>query len=210
MGDDLDDVKIRSYHHGALREALIAAAEAVLTERGLEGFSLRETARRAGVSASAPAHHFGDTRGLLTAIAGQAFRDLTDALELAAREPVQSDRVQKLATVYVRFAVRKRARFDLMWRSTLLDHENRDFRETRARVFHVFDQAVAAVDRMVEIPLDPVLAPSVALWALAHGFARLAIDGAFGQGEPAIDRAVETLLPAVLLSAGCSDAPTPR
>jgi AcrR family transcriptional regulator len=111
MGDDLDDVKIRSYHHGALREALIAAAEAVLTERGLEGFSLRETARRAGVSASAPAHHFGDTRGLLTAIAGQAFRDLTDALELAAREPVQSDRVQKLATVYVRFAVRQRARF---------------------------------------------------------------------------------------------------
>jgi hypothetical protein len=129
---------------------------------------------------------------------------------LAAKEPVQSDRVQKLATVYVRFAVRQRARFDLMWRSTLLDHENRDFRETRARAFHVFDQAVAGVDRMVEIPLDPVLAPSVALWALAHGFARLAIDGAFGQGEPAIDRAVETLLPAVLLSAGCSDAPTPR
>jgi AcrR family transcriptional regulator len=210
MSDDLDGVKIKSYHHGALREALIAAGEAVLTERGLDGFSLRETARRAGVSAGAPAHHFGDTRGLLTAIAGLAFRDLTEALELAAREPVQSDRVRKLATVYVRFAVRQRARFDLMWRSTLLDHENRDFRETRARAFHVFDQAVAGVDRMVEIPLDPVLAPSVALWALAHGFARLAIDGAFGQGEPAIDRAVETLLPAVLLSAGCSDAPTPR
>ena len=181
------------------REALIAAAEAVLTERGLEGFSLRETARRAGVSASAPA------RGRLTAIAGQAFRDLAEALEIAARELVQSDRVQKLATVYVRFAVRQRARFDLMWRSTLLDVDNQDFRETRARAFHVFD-----LDRMVEIPLYPVLAPSVARWALAHGFARLAIDGTFGQGEPAIDRAVETLLPAVLLSAGCSDAPTPR
>jgi AcrR family transcriptional regulator len=162
------------------REALIAAAEAVLTERGLEGFSLRETARRAGVSASAPAHHFGDTRGRLTAIAGQAFRNLAEALEIAARESVQSDRVQKLATVYVRFAVRQRARFDLMWRSTLLDVDNQDFRETRARAFHVFD-----LDRMVEIPLDPVLAPSVARWALAHGFARLAIDGTFGQGEPA-------------------------
>jgi len=204
MGDDLDDVKIKSYHHGALREALIAAGEAVLTERGVEGFSLRETARRAGVSAGAPAHHFGDTRGLLTAIAGLAFRDLTEAPELAAREPVQSDRVQKLATVYVQFALRQRARFDLMWRSTLLDPENRDFRETRERAFHVFDRAVAGVDRVVEIPLDPVLAPSVALWSLAHGFARLAIDGAFGQGEPAISRAVETLLPAVLRSAGCS------
>ena len=204
MGDDLDGVKIKSYHHGALREALIAAGEAVLTERGVEGFSLRETARRAGVSAGAPAHHFGDTRGLLTAIAGLAFRDLTEALELAAREPVQSDRVQKLATVYVQFALRQRARFDLMWRSTLLDPENRDFREMRERAFHVFDRAVAGVDRVVEIPLDPVLAPSVALWSLAHGFARLAIDGAFGQGEPAIGRAVETLLPAVLRSAGCS------
>ncbi len=183
---------------------MIAAGEAVLTEKGLEGFSLRETARRAGVSAGAPAHHFGDTRGLLTAIAGLAFRELTEALEMAAREPVQSDRVQKLATVYVQFAVRQRARFDLMWRSTLLDHENRDFRETRERAFHVFARAVAGVDWMVEIPLDPVLAPTVALWSLAHGFARLAIDGAFGHGEQATNRAVETLLPAVLRSAGCS------
>jgi AcrR family transcriptional regulator len=203
MSDDLDNVKIKSYHHGALREALIAAGEAVLAERGLEGFSLRETARRAGVSAGAPAHHFGDTRGLLTAIAALAFRDLTEALEMAAREPVQSDRVQKLATVYVQFAVQQRARFDLMWRSTLLDPENRDIRETRARAFQVFDRAVAGVDRMVEIPLDPVFAPSVALWALAHGFAQLAIEGAFGHGEPALSRAVETLLPAVLRSAGC-------
>jgi AcrR family transcriptional regulator len=204
MGDDLDNVNIKSYHHGALREALIAAGEAVLMERGLEGFSLRETARRAGVSAGAPAHHFRDTRGLLTAIAGLAFRDLTEALELAAREPVQRDRALKLATVYVQFAARQRARFDLMWRSTLLDTENRDFRERRERAFHVLDRAVAGVDRMVENPLDPVLAPSVAFWSLAHGFARLAIDGAFGDGEPAVDRAVETLLPAVLRSAGCS------
>jgi AcrR family transcriptional regulator len=204
MDDDLNNVKIKSYHHGALREALIAAGEAVLTEKGVEGFSLRETARRAGVSAGAPAHHFGDTRGLLTAIAGLAFRDLTEALELAASELVQSDRVQKLATVYVQFAVQQPARFDLMWRSTLLDTENRDFRERRERAFHVLDQAVSGVDRMVEIPLNSVLAPSVALWSLAHGFARLAIDGAFGHGEPAVNRAVETLLPAVLRSAGCS------
>ncbi len=204
MSDDLDNVKIKSYHHGALREALVAAGEAVLTERGLEGFSLRETARRAGVSAGAPAHHFGDTRGLLTAIAGLAFRDLTEALEMAAREPVRSDRVRKLAIVYVQFAVGQRARFDLMWRSTLLDPENRDFWEARERAFHVFDRAVTGVDRIMEIPLNPLLAPSVALWSLAHGFARLALDGAFGHGELAINRAVETLLPAVLRSAGYS------
>src|SRR5271169_5782294 len=138
MSDDLDAVKIKSYHHGALRPALIAAGEAVLAERGLEGFSLRETARRAGVSASAPAHHFGDARGLLTAIAELALRDLTEELEVAAREPVRSDRLKKLATAYVQFAVRQRARFDLMWRSTLLDPDNREFREAQARAFHVF------------------------------------------------------------------------
>jgi AcrR family transcriptional regulator len=204
MSDDLDAVKIKSYHHGALRPALIAAGEAVLAERGLEGFSLRETARRAGVSASAPAHHFGDARGLLTAIAELALRDLTEELEVAAREPVRSDRLKKLATAYVQFAVRQRARFHLMWRSALLDPDNREFRETQVRAFRVFDRAVMGVDRGLEIPSDPALASSVALWSLADGFARLAIDGAFGPGEPATTRAIETLLPAVLQSAGFS------
>ena len=94
MIDDLNTVKSkplegRAYHHGSLRSALIAAAEAVIAERGLDGFSLRETARRAGVSAAAPAHHFGDARGLLTAVAAQAFADLPGRVEmgeLAVRE----------------------------------------------------------------------------------------------------------------------------
>ena len=63
----------RGYHHGALREALLEAAEALIGERGLDGFSLREAARRVGVSPAAPQHHFGDARGLLTAIATAGF-----------------------------------------------------------------------------------------------------------------------------------------
>ena len=55
------------YHHGDLRQAMITAAEAVLAEKGLAGFTLRECARRAGVSPAAPAHHFGNLTGLLTA-----------------------------------------------------------------------------------------------------------------------------------------------
>ena len=85
MSDNLDTVKSdlersRAYHHGSLRSALIEAAEEVIAERGLDCFSLRETARRAGVSPAAPAHHFKDVRGLLTAIASQAFADLADTL----------------------------------------------------------------------------------------------------------------------------------
>ena len=70
-----------SYHHGALRAALIEAAEALLREDGIESFSLRECARRAGVSHAAPAHHFGDARGLLTACAAAGFNQLADAME---------------------------------------------------------------------------------------------------------------------------------
>eukprot|EP01036_Dinobryon_divergens_P003443 gene3443-4542_t len=55
----------RSYHHGDLRAALLAAAEDELAARGVEGFSLRQVAKRAGVSHAAPAHHFGDAAGLL-------------------------------------------------------------------------------------------------------------------------------------------------
>ena len=64
----------RSYHHGDLRAALLAAAEVELTEKGVEAFSLRSVAKRAGVSHAAPAHHFGDARGLLTALAVEGFR----------------------------------------------------------------------------------------------------------------------------------------
>ena len=69
------------YHHGALRTALLDATESLLDESGLEGFTLRECARRAGVSHGAPAHHFGDLRGLLTAFAAQSF----DQLEVLTR-----------------------------------------------------------------------------------------------------------------------------
>src|SRR5262249_21793367 len=70
-----------AYHHGALRESLLEAAEGLLAERGLAGFSLREVARRSGVSPAAPAHHFGDSAGLLNAVAIQAFEGLRAALE---------------------------------------------------------------------------------------------------------------------------------
>src|SRR3546814_10926578 len=88
MNDDLNSVKTvspgeRSYHHGALRPALIRAAVEVLAERGPDGFSLRETARRAGVSPAAPAQHFGDARGLRTARPPAAVRDVGDALTAA-------------------------------------------------------------------------------------------------------------------------------
>ena len=64
------------YHHGDLRRALLAAVDEIVQELGVEGLSLRECARRAGVSHGAPAHHFGDKRGMLTEYATDGFEKL--------------------------------------------------------------------------------------------------------------------------------------
>jgi AcrR family transcriptional regulator len=200
MAADSNSVKIaeRSYHHGALRPALIAAAEEVIAERGVDGFSLRETARRAGVSPSAPAHHFGDARGLLTAIATAAFEALGDALEAASAGGTRDERIRAQGLAYVDFALRQRARFDVMWRAALLNNEDEALGAAGRRAFGLLDSAVRGEGAVREGPADPALAPSIACWATVHGFARLAMDGAFGTEPGAAERAADALLPLVL------------
>ncbi|HEY0149077.1 MAG TPA: TetR/AcrR family transcriptional regulator [Allosphingosinicella sp.] len=203
MTDDLNSVKTRpSYHHGQLRESLLAAAEAVIAERGVDAFSLRETARRAGVSPAAPAHHFGDARGLLTALATLAFDRFGDALasaEAAAAGEGRQARMQAQGLAYVRFALEERAKFDLMWRYALIDREDTVYQAASYRGFQLLDRAVRGPDAPAPSgPGDPILAPSIACWATVHGFARLALDGAFGSDSEAPARAVKALLPAVL------------
>lgn len=205
MTDDLNSVKStqsdsRAYHHGALRPALIAAAEAVIAERGLDGFSLRETARRAGVSPAAPAHHFGDIRGLLTALAAQAFADLADALAKAdaSAGPDRASRIKAQGLAYVIFALDRPARFDLMWRKPLLDNDDTQLTEAGDRAFAVLDRVTRPEGAPSSGPTDPVLAPSIAAWSLVHGFARLAIDGAFGAAENSAEHAAQFLLPLIL------------
>src|SRR5215210_4998147 len=112
------------YHHGALRDALIKASAKLIEERGVAEFSLREAARRAGVSASAPAHHFGGVRGLLTAVAAATFERVGETLE-EAEQSLQGEsaeiRFRGQARAYLRFALNERALFSLMWRTDLID-----------------------------------------------------------------------------------------
>ena len=204
MDDDLDSVKTqaggsRAYHHGALRAALIAAAGAVIAERGVDNFSLREAARRAGVSPAAPAHHFRDARGLLTAVATEAFRRFGDALEAADRGGDRATRIRSQGLAYVRFALAERAGFDLMWRYAMIDREDPDYKVAGNRAFAILDRAARGEDApQADNPNDAAYAPSIACWSMVHGFARLAIDGAFGTEEGAAERAATALLPHVL------------
>lgn len=202
MTADLNSVKTASgrYHHGALRQALLNGAEAILTERGIEGFSLREAARRAGVSPAAPAHHFGDTRGLLTALAAEAFRRFGDALEAADRTGrSRIERVRAQGRAYVAFALDCPALFHLMWRRELLDNADEQLLLAGQRAFGFLQSAVeGSVPRLVErSPEDPIDPAALASWSIVHGFALLTLGGALGEGAAAEERA-RLLLPQVL------------
>jgi AcrR family transcriptional regulator len=183
------------YHHGGLREALIDAGEDILAERGAEGFSLREAARRAGVSPAAPAHHFGDVRGLLTAIATRGFEELANALSKAEQEVGPESRLAAMAATYVEFALQRGALFTLMWRRQTLDIANPDYLAAGRAAFNVFERAATGRDvRVPDAPHTP--APAVlAAWSLIHGYARLALDGAIDPSTPGLTQSVLALLP---------------
>ncbi|WP_136162809.1 TetR/AcrR family transcriptional regulator [Sphingomonas flavalba] len=183
VGDrDADALARDRYHHGDLHAALIRATEEIIAERGVEGFSLREAARRAGVSAAAPAHHFGDARGLLTAVAVHAFNALADVTRAATAgiaDPVEKRLA--MGQAYIRYALTQRARFDLMFRKNLLDRDDPALKEAGERCFAVVVEAIGG-----DPETDPrTEARVIACWALAHGLARLKLDGALIEnGDP--------------------------
>src|ERR1700750_454713 len=106
----------RPYHHGDLRPALLRAAVEVIGQSGPAAMSLREVARRAGVSHAAAAYHFGDKAGLLTAVAAEGYPMLTEDLR-SARDT--SSGLLEVGVAYVRFAVSHRPHFEVMYRPEL-------------------------------------------------------------------------------------------
>ncbi|MER5225989.1 TetR/AcrR family transcriptional regulator [Streptomyces flaveus] len=169
----------RPYHHGDLRRAILAAALDVISAEGPSALSLRDLARRAGVSHAAPAHHFKDRTGLLTAIAAEGYGLL--AATLAEAEDLRDAGVR-----YVRFAREHPAHFQVMFAPELLRENDLELTTARALAGERLREAVAAVPPSGRGP-DPRLA-GVAAWSLAHGFATLLLshnlDGPVGDQDP--------------------------
>jgi len=174
MGEGRD-----SYHHGSLRDALVRAADEILVERGPEGFSLREAARRAGVSAGAPAHHFGSAAGLLTEIAIEGFSELGRALsEAADAEMTPGARLRAQGLSYVRFALAQPGRFQLMFRhDLLLANDKRLATVGRAALVELETSARAYLGVSGDLNERPLQAVLLGAWSTVHGFAHLALDG---------------------------------
>src|SRR5258708_17064316 len=110
-----------AYHHGALRDGLLEGAESILIRQGIEGLTLRASAREAGVSHAAPKNHFGDLSGLLSELAARGF-DRLSASMLAQTNDGQkpSERMSAIGRGYVDFARTNPALFLLMFRSERL------------------------------------------------------------------------------------------
>jgi len=151
----------RPYHHGDLRPALLRAAVEAIGQAGPAAMSLREVARRAGVSHAAAAYHFGDKAGLLTAVAAQGYRMLTGELR-DARDAGCG--FLEVGVAYVRFAVSHRAHFEVMYRP-----DDAEVREARA--------AAAVFLYGTDRPDAGRLAAGAAAWSLVHGLATLWLNG---------------------------------
>lgn len=117
-------MKKPTYHHGDLRAALIKAADEIITTSGIEGFSLRIAAKKAGVSVAAPAYHFGSARGLLTEVAILAFeRSDRYIAEADHSEDVVAD-VRGVSAAFLRFVFDHPGHFRLMFRNDLVDRSD--------------------------------------------------------------------------------------
>ena len=174
--------KSAKYHHGDLRNALTRAAMDLLEESGLENLSLRGVARKAGVSAAAPYHHFKDKDALLAAVATEGFREFRDAMERhAAGHTDPADIRAGLGTGYVVFAQEHPALFRLMFtEGRYLFAEDAELVEISSQSYALLEQSVADMVDQAGLGDDTALKTRLAAssWAQAHGLAMLVGDGA--------------------------------
>lgn len=169
----------QTYHHGDLPNALLSAVADIVEENGVANVSLREAARRAGVSHSAPAHHFGDKEGMLAAFAERGFEILRDEMATARDATAGTpalDRLGAIGTAYVRFALDRTPYFDVMFRSGI-------DKPSHQQVHDSSDSALAVLIGGVEDLISEggyagvdFRHMTVYFWSLAHGLASLAVD----------------------------------
>lgn len=187
----------RGYHHGNLKQALVAAARQLLAERGPDGFSLSDAAKLAGVSAAAPYRHFKDRDALLAEVAREGFGAFAERLAAALRserEPMAAFRA--MGRAYLAFAREEPGFYSAMFsRGVHPDHASQ-----AARGEGAFRTLVDAIEHVyggrVPAGIDPMLL-AVQIWAFSHGIATLERSGRLASGidpETMLFQGIEALL----------------
>ncbi|RWB94746.1 MAG: TetR/AcrR family transcriptional regulator [Mesorhizobium sp.] len=195
----MQDAPSRPYHHGDLRRVVIETALDMLREEKGWQFTLREVARRAGVSHAAPYKHFPDKAALLAEIAMIGFDRLRDSLSAAKSEAPKTlrDEIAPIARAYVAFGTDNPALYRLMFSAE----------EGKAVGMHLNERALAVFDVLLEIlrrgqaagsiRKRPIEGQAAAAWGLVHGMTMLAIDGLLVPGKVGsapLDAALSTLV----------------
>jgi AcrR family transcriptional regulator len=170
------------HHHGALRRALLDAVAEIVLEKGPDAVSLRECARRAGVSHSAAAPHFGDKRGLLTAFATERSERLAAAMrDAVAALPEGADPKARLYATgqgYIAFARQNPAHFRMMFRTDQVDTTDPEWRAAVNASWQPLQVAMEAVAAGADT--RAMRARLVFAWSAVHGFCTLRAEGASG------------------------------
>jgi AcrR family transcriptional regulator len=192
------------YHHGALHDALLKAAERVLEREGLAGLTLRAVAREAGVSHAAPTHHFGDLTGLVSELAAIGFQQFNVAMA-AASTSSSKDRGIARAKAYVGYAQAHPGMYGLMFRTERLDMSRPSLHEAASAAFAELAGSIGA-KRHEHIEAEALsldqAAAIVRAWSLVHGFTMLLLDDRLSDIVRRLPEGnnIDTLLDAMLKS----------
>jgi AcrR family transcriptional regulator len=205
-----------AYHHGHLRSALLAAARSIVEQEGVAELSLRAVARRAGVSHSAPYHHFADKAAVLAAVAAAGFEELVGEIEAEQRRGLRENSVGKVVavgTAYVRYAIAHPAIFRLMFRPELtLPAEHPELREAESRAFGTLVAALAECQANGLVPGADPLPAAMSCWSTVHGFAMLWIDQVAAEtplGQLPLDRLAQHVLQTIMVGVSTFQAEPP-
>jgi len=168
----------KRYHHGNLRDALIMAAAELIEEHASVDFAIVDAARRAGVSNAAPYRHFKDKHALLEAVSELGFLGLTETARNIAEKSHQDSatKIIALGKAYIRFVMRHRAFYDLMWGDMGLRGIDATDKDMKTSGFYVLVDAVQHWCDDKNLDDYDALELAVKLWATAHGLACLAMN----------------------------------
>lgn len=186
--------EVRPYHHGDLRHAIVKAAMALLKETGSVDFSLRELARRAGVSHNAPYKHFADKRELLAAVSGAGFERLTQRMsrEIAINDNVR-EQLFAMLRAYIDHGVENPALYSLMFGGHLSGpgHERPRIERIEAEKTKALLAGVIAAGGLGHAISQTaqnerkIAGAILACWSLVHGLTLLLADGLVGPKKKA-------------------------
>lgn len=177
----------KPYHHANLRQALLDASVALIGQVGPRAFTLREVARRAGVSHNAPYRHFAGKDELLVAVASEGFERLTATMRASQADSASpSERLILAGRGYVEFALEWPNHFSVMFDFGAPPNLDCPEQSIGKEAFLVLVEGIVAVQKSGELPPGDPLPHAFTAWSLVHGIAKLAIGGNLPMDHDAI------------------------